>query len=148
MKLSLELNVIETNIFFLQKERVNKIELGIKKRPNGIGKCQKRGVNRVEVPHHLQVWECPPLPPPDLGEYIQVTLPDMLSVVNVCFKVVFTRRERSKGIIYGSNLHQCVHVSTMKVVPVAYASDVIPLKITSRLVWQEHILYLSLEEFM
>ncbi len=29
-------------IFFLQKERVNKIELGIKS-DNGIGKCQKRG---------------------------------------------------------------------------------------------------------
>ncbi len=35
--------MIETNRFFLQKEGVNKIELGIKKGPRGIGKCQKRG---------------------------------------------------------------------------------------------------------
>ncbi len=35
--------MIETNQFFLQKEVVNKIELGIKRGPNGIGKCQKLG---------------------------------------------------------------------------------------------------------
>ncbi len=34
-KLSLELNVIETNRFFVQKERVNKIELGITRDPMG-----------------------------------------------------------------------------------------------------------------
>ncbi len=55
-KLSLELNMIETNQFFLQKNRVNKIELVI--RTNGIGKCQKGG-QLQEVPYHLQVWECP-----------------------------------------------------------------------------------------
>ncbi len=30
-------------IFFLQKEGVNKIELGIRKEPNGIRKCQTMG---------------------------------------------------------------------------------------------------------
>ncbi len=36
VKLSLELNVIETNRFFLQKERVNKIKLGIIRDPMGL----------------------------------------------------------------------------------------------------------------
>ncbi len=35
VKLSLKLNVIETNRFFLQKERVNTIEFGIKGDPMG-----------------------------------------------------------------------------------------------------------------
>ncbi len=43
VKLSLQLNVIETNQFFLHKERLNNIELDIKNGPNGIGKCQKQG---------------------------------------------------------------------------------------------------------
>ncbi len=43
IKLSLELNVIETNQLFLQKEGVNKIEVGTKKGPNGIGKIVKNG---------------------------------------------------------------------------------------------------------
>ncbi len=41
VKVSLELNVIETNWFFLQKEGVNTIELDIKYGPNEIGKCHK-----------------------------------------------------------------------------------------------------------
>ncbi len=49
VELSLKLNVIETNHFFLQKEKVNKMELGIKCGPNGIGKYKKTGVNRAEV---------------------------------------------------------------------------------------------------
>ncbi len=43
VKLSLELNMIETNRFFMQKEGVNRIELGITKGPNGIGTCKKNG---------------------------------------------------------------------------------------------------------
>ncbi len=49
-------------VFFLQKERVNKIGLGIKKGPKWDRKMSTTGVNRAEVPHHLQVWECPPPP--------------------------------------------------------------------------------------
>ncbi len=48
--------MIETNRFFLQKERVNKIELRLKR-------DSMRSEN-VKVPHHLQIWECPP---PKLG---------------------------------------------------------------------------------
>ncbi len=36
IKLSLELNVIETTGFFLQKEVINNIELGIKRDPMGV----------------------------------------------------------------------------------------------------------------
>ncbi len=57
VQLCLEQNVIETNRFFLQKERVNKIKWGIKRDQIG-----SENVNIVEVPHHLQVWECPPPP--------------------------------------------------------------------------------------
>ncbi len=49
---------METN--FIQKEGVNKIELGIK-RIEWNRKMSKPGVNIMEVPHHIQVWECPPL---------------------------------------------------------------------------------------
>ncbi len=52
---SLEVNVIETNRFFLQKEGVNQIELGIKKDPMGL-KMSKMGVNRVEVPTIFKYW--------------------------------------------------------------------------------------------
>ncbi len=50
---------METNWFFLGD--VNKIELGMKKGPNGFGNV-KNVVNREEIPHHVQVWECPPPP--------------------------------------------------------------------------------------
>ncbi len=43
VKLSLELNVIETNRFFLQKEGVNKIELGIKRDPMGLENVKNGG---------------------------------------------------------------------------------------------------------
>ncbi len=60
VKLSLELNVIETNRLFRQKEGVNKIEMGIIKGPNGIGKCQRR---RSIERKFKYVSTPPPLPP-------------------------------------------------------------------------------------
>ncbi len=42
--------MIKTNQFFLQKERVSKIELVIKKGPNWIGKCHKRGSINQKFP--------------------------------------------------------------------------------------------------
>ncbi len=50
-------------IFFLQKEGINKIELSIKYGTNGSENVKKiKGVNHVEVPHYLQLWEWPPSP--------------------------------------------------------------------------------------
>ncbi len=56
VKLSLELNLIETNNFCLQKEMVNKVELGIKRDTMWSENVKKTGVNKTEVPHYLQVW--------------------------------------------------------------------------------------------
>ncbi len=59
VKLSRELNVIETNRYFLQKKKVNKIELGIKKGPNGIWKCQKRGSIERKFPTMFKYGSAP-----------------------------------------------------------------------------------------
>ncbi len=46
--------------FFLQKEEVNKIRLGIKRDAMGLAmEYAKKVVNRMEVPYHLQVWKYP-----------------------------------------------------------------------------------------
>ncbi len=58
VKLFLELNAIETNCFFLQKEGVNNTKLGIKRGPK-LCENVNTGVNRAEGPHYVQVCECP-----------------------------------------------------------------------------------------
>ncbi len=61
--LSLEINAIETDRFFLQKQGVNKIKLGRKKGPNGIGKCQKWGSIEQTFPTMFKYGSSPqPLP--------------------------------------------------------------------------------------
>ncbi len=59
-KLSLELNVIETNRFFLQKEGVSKIAFGIKKGPCVIEKCQKGGSIEWKFPTIFKYVSAPP----------------------------------------------------------------------------------------
>ncbi len=45
---------------FLQKEGVNKIELGMKKGPNGIRECQKRGSIEWKFPTMFKYGSAPP----------------------------------------------------------------------------------------
>ncbi len=54
----------EANRVFLQKERINKIELGMKKGPNGIGKCQKWVSIEQKFPTIFKYWSAPPPPQP------------------------------------------------------------------------------------
>ncbi len=48
--------MIEKNQFHLQKKGVN--DILIKWDSEGL-KGAKIGVNHMEVPYHLQIWECP-----------------------------------------------------------------------------------------
>ncbi len=61
--------MIEPNRFFLQKEGVNKIRVGHKKGPNGIGKCKKRGSIERKFP--------------TMFKYGSTPLPQVLSKVRV-----------------------------------------------------------------
>ncbi len=56
----MELNVIETNQFFLQKEGVNQIMMRHNIGTQSDRQSQKWGVITAEPPYHAQVWEYPP----------------------------------------------------------------------------------------
>ncbi len=66
VKLSLELNVIETSQIFFCRKSQKMVELGIKTRPNGISKMKKGGqLWRSSLPLSSMGLP-PPLPPPEV----------------------------------------------------------------------------------
>ncbi len=72
----MEMNVIETNQYFLQKDFVLQVQIWHKKGPNELWKCKKKGVNTGEVLYYLQLWECPP---PPGSEYTQLNAQDSVN---------------------------------------------------------------------
>ncbi len=53
----------------------------------------KMGVNRAEVPHHAQVWECPPSPPGSLHCVLKVVVKAGFLWVNYLESVSLTQEE-------------------------------------------------------